>query len=879
MMKKSIPLNLLIITSLVLLCNCQNRQDHVSSTIKNEKTALNPVFRMAPKPTGGGVIKTNPPVFLVPLTSEKKTLQGGIPEIGDPVSYSFRLSRDGDFPESATLHLDDSPWAIYNPHKKLAVGKWYWQYKSGTTDRSPRYAFQVNGDVPVFETPTFDELLSGIPRGHPRVLVPDGNISGLRDRNMDGEDARRVLLKADEMLQVAPPEEMEGITTKTGSTEIQNSKLDLDASNRLGRLVNDGLDPLVKAYVLTGDEKYSRAAIKWALKVATYDPDGVSMTNNFGDSQCMLQMARVYDVCFDLLTDQEKELLRFNIVARAGRFYNRWRNMLEAKVFSGHIWQHILGRLFETSLAVMDEVPDAKTWLNFIYEVYLARSPVLGPDDGGWWNGNHYLELNGITLMDIPQYFKLWTGVDIIRSPFYDNIPFWLIYSFPANSYSEGFGNGTEKQFGQKLGVLGFMDALGKITGNPYAAWYADYQLRNGAISEGFDPFYFGYLPAVKGHTIYDDDEFRWFRIKWDLPDSPELPDDIEELPMACVFRETGSVNMHTDLFEAKNNLMVSMRSSPYGSTSHAHADQNGFNIQYRGEKLFYNSGYRPSMGVPHYEKWFKATIGHNTVLIDGKGQPTGSGESYGWMPRFLHGSGISYALGDASMAYDNKFNEPQVAGLKKFRRHLIFLRPSIVVIYDELEADHEAEWTWLVHSPFEISLDDESRNFSLITPNAKSRVDQFGTSDLVIELGTKFDPEPLNFREIKGPDGKPLEYKDQWHIYSRPGQKAGSFRYLSVFQIKSIDDPVEFIELHEENGMVKLGDWEIFAELDTDREASFRIINQEENQALIYNSDEVVLGSKSYRPKVRGSTFLVEILEDKEIIEEAVDIFPGGRD
>ena len=247
------------------------------------------------------------------------------------------------------------------------------------------------------------------------------------------------------------------------------------------------------------------------------------------------------------------------------------------------------------------------------------------------------------------------------------------------------FGNGTEKQFGQKLGVLGFMDALARVTGNRYAAWYADYQLKNGVISEGWNPFYFGHVPPVLGHTIYDDDEFRWFRIKWNLPDPPEIPSDIGQLPLARVFRETGSVNMHTDWFKVENNLMVSMRSSPFGSTSHAHANQNAFNIQYGGEKLFYNSGYRPSMGVPHYVKWFKATIGHNTVLIDGKGQPIGAGESYGWIPRFLHGKSISYALGDASRAYDNQFREPQKAGMKLFRRHLIFLRPSIIVIYDEL--------------------------------------------------------------------------------------------------------------------------------------------------------------------------------------------------
>ena len=878
-MRKSVIHPSAALVLLMINISCQEQAGPDSAFIHNDQTVLNPKFRIEPKPVGDGLIKSNPPAFLVPLVSEKKTFTGGIPEIGDPVYYSFRLSRDKDFPESGILRLDDSPWAIFNPHQKLESGTWYWQYRSSKTDWSPVFSFRVSEDTPVFETPIFEELLDGIPAGHPRVLVPDGDPEGLRERNRNGEDAQRIIEQADKMLSIEPPDEQKGVATKKGTTEVQKEKLALDASKYLGSLVKQGLDPLVKAYILTGDERYAHASIQWVLKVASYDPNGVSMTNNFADSECMYQMAFVYDACFDLLSEDEKERLRDGIVPRAERFYQRWRNMLEAKVFSGHIWQHILERLFKTSVALLDEVPEAKTWLNFVYEVYLARSPVLGPDDGGWWNGNHYVELNGITLMDLPMFFKSWTGVDIIRSPFYENIPFWLIYSFPANSYSEGFGNGTEKQFGQKLGVLGFMDALARITGNRYAAWYADYQLKNGVISEGWNPFYFGHLPPKQGHTIYDDDEFRWFRIQWDLPDPPELPADIKQLPLARVFRETGSVNMHTDLFKVENNLMVSMRSSPYGSTSHAHADQNGFNIQYGGEKLFYNSGYRPSMGVPHYVKWFKATIGHNTVLIDGKGQPIGAGESYGWIPRFLHGHDISYAMGDASKAYDNQLRERQVAGMKLFRRHLIFLRPSIIVIYDELEADHEAEWTWLIHSPFEISLDDATRKFSVATTTAKCRVDQFGSSDLVIELGTKFDPEPVNFRDIKGPDGKILEYRDQWHIYSRPGTKSGKFRYLSIFQIKPAGDPSGFVDLKTENGTVKLAGWEINAELDTEKQASFMIMNEERNKALIYNVPEMVLGKQSYRPDISGSTMLIEVLEDQKIVEEAIDVFPVGRD
>jgi hypothetical protein len=284
-------------------------------------------------------------------------------------------------------------------------------------------------------------------------------------------------------------------------------------------------------------------------------------------------------------------------------------------------------------------------------------------------------------------------------------------------------------------------------------------------------------------------------------------------------------------------------------------------------------------MGVPHYEKWFKATIGHNTVLIDGKGQPIGSGESYGWIARFLHGESISYALGDASKAYDNQFKEPQKAGMQLFRRHLVFLRPSYIVVYDELEADHSAEWTWLIHSPYEISVDHESHIFSASSTQAISRVDQFASAELAVELSTEFDPKPVNFRGLKGPDGKILEYKDQWHIYSRSKQKSEKFRYLTVFQVKSMNDHAEFIDIKATDGSIKLSNWEIRAELDLSKEASFKILNQKEKKALVYNLPKIELQGKAYRPKAKGSTFLIELIENNEILKESIDEFPKGRD
>lgn len=36
---------------------------------------------------------------------------------------------------------------------------------------------------------------------------------------------------------------------------------------------------------------------------------------------------------------------------------------------------------------------------------------------------------------------------------------------------------------------------------------------------------------------------------------------------------------------------------------------------------------------------------------------------------------------------------------MKKFERHVVFVRPDVVVIYDVLEADEASEWSLLLHT------------------------------------------------------------------------------------------------------------------------------------------------------------------------------------
>ena len=143
--------------------------------------------------------------------------------------------------------------------------------------------------------------------------------------------------------------------------------------------------------------------------------------------------------------------------------------------------------------------------------------------------------------------------------------------------------------------------------------------------------------------------DLAWFRLQCDKP----LPEGegLTALPAGYVFPATGLASFQTNWDRVGGNAMWSFRSSPYGSTSHALANQNAFNTFYGGKPLFYSSGHHIEFTDVHSMLCHRATRAHNTILVNGMGQRIGT-EGYGWIPRYYASEKIGYVLGDASNAY-----------------------------------------------------------------------------------------------------------------------------------------------------------------------------------------------------------------------------------
>ncbi len=837
--------------------------DTYPGEIRLTQKALYPAVRHSASPSGGVEVRVNPPALLWPVTG------------GKGVRYNVRLSPDASFPKDRTLSVSGQPWAVFNPHHRLAEGTWYWQYAvtaDGHTTWSPVSTFRVTAAARVFETHTAKELVAACPRTHPRLLVRPEQLAALRQRAKGLEAAATVIAMARKRLNQRPPSEQKATPKRTSQDEGQAQKLASDASKKLGQRVWNVVSVSCQAYLLTGEEPFGRQAVRWAVQVARWDRAGISGRNDLGDTFCLEAMALAYDSCYNLLSDADREALRAGIKARAGHFFSQWVNHLEAALHPEHNWAYIMPRTVRAALATLGELPESEEWLTYAYEVWLARAPTAGTPDGGFMVGTNYNGIEGESLIALPSLFQSLSGDDFFARPFDRNNLYYLIYCQPPQSYGDGFGDAHEMEKGPRVFHRRYLDALACRTGDPYATWYLQKSRAAGSKRES------------KAKSL-----------DWNELSTGRKPPEWHgpfALPQARAFREAGVVAMHTHLEEPTKDLFVGFRSSPWGSFGHAQADQNTFNVIVGGERLFYSSGYKMPMNDPHMLGWYKHTRGHNGILVDGKGQPLGS-EAFGWVPRFLHGDRISYCVGDASRAYDADpvANEGDMipdakgqaklgvghAGLKRFRRHVVLLRPATVVIYDDLVADHPAEWSWLLHSMEKMRLDAEQHRLFASAKGARGRVDLLGSVPLRLNLTGHFGVPAVNWRGKTNKEGEELEYADnQWHFTGLSGRKTPAMRFLAVIQVRQKDETSEFAEVTAgADGWLRVGDWQIRAELDPSRRASLEVRSVDGTAALATNQERLSVAGRTHEAKRPGSSLLMEKAGERWMIREAVDEVP----
>jgi hypothetical protein len=244
--------------------------------------------------------------------------------------------------------------------------------------------------------------------------------------------------------------------------------------------------------------------------------------------------------------------------------------------------------------------------------------------------------------------------------------------------------------------------------------------------------------------------------------------------------------------------------------------------------------------------------------------------------------------MGDASRAYSGTIARDQIArqmekygvkqtpeygfgdaGLKTFRRHMFMLRPGIAVIYDELEAEKPVEFTWLSNARCLMEANGNN-GLTLNSQMGKAEMKLYSSASFEQNISDKFKSPPVDWQ---GKGDKMVKSKATSYHYKAVTNKVKKARFLAIIQVG--DKSMKPLKIEKTSQGYKVGEWLIDAELDTNKTVAFEITNGKDAM-ISMGHEKVKLGSKTIKPKMLGSTLLVEKKADGTCsVQEEIDQLP----
>ena len=799
-------------------------------------------IRTTPYPKSNNEVFVNPPPLIVHETPD------------DTRILQFAISCSPDFTEETTLMSEPESWHMFNLHRKLKTGTWYWRYRyyDGKIPRewSDTYSFVITSDIPVYVTPEADIFLENLPTEHPRIYCfLDYNLGNARNEAAKHPEYERLVNRGRSACRTEYPEDYDPYT-------FSNSES-----------VKTTLSYLYDAYHITLESKYKNKMLNILRTVLLPNLPELSdeklFTKNFGATNIAYSFAQIYDAVYEDLTSNERTEVERLLIRVGRKYYNMYCGMEENRFFDNHFWQHNMRVLFQISFLLWDKPEysaECLEMLEYYYELWTARAPDGGHNRSGVWkNGTGYFNANIKTLFYMPMIFGALTGGDFLAHPWYRSAGQALAYTWPPYSATAGFGDGSEVGEPNRQRIA-FADFLARENGDGYAAWYA------GECTE----------------TLYTDVTLRLYRMITDKRYfAGELP---VNHPKFLWYKDAGEVVIHSDIANPDRNLTVSFRSSTFGGNSHTNANQNSFNLLYKGVDVLCNGGYYVGDVNQLYNLLcYRHTRGHNSILVNGIGQPY-SLEAYGCVLRAMGGSHIAYCLGDASHAYygitDQKswLNTFEKAGisqtpeygfgetpLEKFKRHILVLFPSTVVIYDELEASEPVKWEWLLHSPQCFVNGCEASLWHLVNKEKKFRMElaQFGHCENTYSL-TENTMVPITPK----PDSR---FPPLWHFTAT--SYGAKNRILTIIRLADESEGLSAI-IHDGYKFI-FDNWTVIASLDAGSFPKLEAKDSESGAVFSYSVDNPVLDSSVYLRKYSLSSLLYDESNGSYSITELGDYTP----
>lgn len=705
-------------------------------------------------------LQLNPPTFRWPA------------QRGASATYRLELARTPDFAD-ARVEIVRDLW--FRPLDPLAPGVWHWRCRVEEPAPGPWLGvetFTLTDDLPRWPVPAWSEIVARVPREHPRVYVRAGDFTALRAA---ASRARELLAPREAAVRAALAEDFalapyearaKGENARPGDPPVRKLQI---WESKFAAIAAAG--PAIDAAWLwraTGDAAWRDAAKRRALQLAGFDPKGFITERHgatdpgnvdFGNALLVHDLGVIYDLLYDEFTPAERARIRAAIVARAAPIFAKVR-YASLQLMRAHAWQHGFLDAMVGALAIHGEEPQTTEWLESAVKAFVAFYP--------WWGGNDGGSNEGTRYFHGPEFLAIYNTLDVFATafglrldegnPWFRGTPYFLIYSFPPGEIMSRLGDSF-------AGVYDETDDLPAPAGKArLAALHMARLFRNGHAAA-----YASALP-VEGAGFGVSEILRWS----EPPTVAPVP--LETLPPARVFRDIGVVFTHSALTRPDDNVRLVFRSSPYGGHGHAHADQNSFHVIAYGEHLLLDSGYYTPTGDAHREEWLVRTKAHNTLLVDGTGQPWGDTTGYGRIGHFESHDDGAYFVGHAATAY-------RETPLDRFDRHVVWLWGADVQTYlivDDVAAagGTPRRFDWLLHAARAMKIDAAARRVDVTGERGAARVTFLAPGELAFEQQEGFDVPATYVRK-----GRNEPLPDQWHLKATPA-RASAARFVTVVQV-----------------------------------------------------------------------------------------------
>ncbi len=653
------------------------------------------------RPPDGGISATNPPGFC------------WRPQQGARV-YVLQVARDEGFSD-IVYEAQGIEMNVHRPPLILPAERLFWRVAFvGEDGRRSRWSITRTVTIPEdavrFPMPERSELLVRVPKQHPRLFVRPEELPRLRElARGEMKDRFEALVAQCEKIMADPPPTDEPPLYPEGIVRGSDEWRKIWWGNRTYTInVLNSAATLAFTRLLGGKEEYGQKARELLMAAAQWDPKGATgyRYNDEAGMPYNYYFSRTYTFVHDLLTEEEREQCRRIMAIRGEEMYRH--------LYPRHLWRpyashsnrawHFLG---EIAIAFMGEIEGAEDWLWFAENVFFNVYPVWSDDDGGWHEGSSYWAsyLTRFTWWQDIQRVAL--GIDGYRKPFFSRVGDFALYVMPPNVPRGGFGDLSGGRTARHN--VGLMSVFAAQAQNPY--WQAYVEALGGPAQQG------GYIGFIRGA----------------LPPVKSRP--LSELPSSRLFEGTGLALLHTDITDARNDVQIEFKSSPFGSQSHGYEAQNAFLLYAYGEPLLIRTGQRDSYGSEHHRNWMWSTRSVNCITVGGQGQIPHSAAARGRIVAFETSDRFDYVAGEAAEAYPEGLVE-------RFTRHILFIKPHLILILDDLATPEPQTFEWWLHAPTEMSIAGQ-HDIRVAVGEAGCSIDMLAPEGLVLTQTDRFDPPP----------------------------------------------------------------------------------------------------------------------------------------